>query len=158
MNHLYKGTCIYTFSNEGRFTDATMTWLTGTEYLCHNWPRICLSCHKHFPVLSSFLIYHRFITRLIRRVPLVEQKLLILPEHMNSSPVFSGVRVTWSFVWSVRFVDRCLSLCPISVDHCVVCSSIYGFWLPLWYLQTLLKYIVYYTFVYNFQEKPWISI
>jgi hypothetical protein len=21
--------------------------------------------------------------------------------------------------------------------HCVVCSSIYGFWLPLWYLQTL---------------------
>ena len=27
-----------------------------------------------------------------------------------------------------------------SFDHCVVCSSsIYGFWLPLWYLQTLLK-------------------
>jgi len=25
------------------------------------------------------------------------------------------------------------------VAHCVVCSSsIYGFWLPLWYLQTLL--------------------
>jgi hypothetical protein len=25
------------------------------------------------------------------------------------------------------------------VSHCVVCSSsIYGFWLPLWYLQTLL--------------------
>ena len=24
-------------------------------------------------------------------------------------------------------------------DHCIVClSSIYGFWLPLWYLQTLL--------------------
>jgi hypothetical protein len=25
--------------------------------------------------------------------------------------------------------------------HCVVCSSIYRFWLPLWYLQTLLKHI-----------------
>jgi hypothetical protein len=24
------------------------------------------------------------------------------------------------------------------LGHCVVCSSIYGFWLPLWYLQTLL--------------------
>jgi len=23
--------------------------------------------------------------------------------------------------------------------HCVICPSIYGFWLPLWYLQTLLK-------------------
>ena len=30
-----------------------------------------------------------------------------------------------------------------SFDHCVVCSSsIYGFWLPLWYLQTLLLTIV----------------
>jgi hypothetical protein len=29
----------------------------------------------------------------------------------------------------------------LSFDHCVVCSSsIYGFWLPLWYLQTLLTY------------------
>ena len=28
---------------------------------------------------------------------------------------------------------------PFSFGHCVVCSSsIYGFWLPLWYLQTLL--------------------
>jgi len=26
--------------------------------------------------------------------------------------------------------------CPFSFDHCVICSSsIYGFWLPLWYLQ-----------------------
>jgi hypothetical protein len=39
----------------------------------------------------------------------------------------------------VCFVDRCLSLCTFSFVHCVVCSSsIYGFWLPLWYLQTLL--------------------
>jgi hypothetical protein len=26
----------------------------------------------------------------------------------------------------------------VSFGHCVVCSSIYGFWLPLWFLQTLL--------------------
>jgi hypothetical protein len=32
-----------------------------------------------------------------------------------------------------------LSFCTFSFGHCVVCSSsIYGFWLPLWYLQTLL--------------------
>ena len=29
-----------------------------------------------------------FVTRLTRRVPLVEQKLLTLPEHMSSPPVF----------------------------------------------------------------------
>jgi hypothetical protein len=32
-----------------------------------------------------------------------------------------------------------LRQCPFSFGHCVVCPSIYGFWLPLWYLQTLLQ-------------------
>ena len=80
-----------------------------------------------------------FVTRLTRRVPLVEQELLTLPEHLISSPVLSGVRVARSLVLYVCFVDRCLSFCTFSFGHCVVCSSsIYGFWLPLWYLQTLL--------------------
>jgi hypothetical protein len=39
----------------------------------------------------------------------------------------------------ICFVDRCLSFCPFSFDHCVVCSSsIYGFSLHLWCLQTRL--------------------
>jgi hypothetical protein len=60
--------------------------------------------------------------------------------HLSSSPVFSGVRVIWSLVLCVCFVDRCLSFCTFSFDHCVFCSSSnYGFWLPLWYLQTLLS-------------------
>jgi hypothetical protein len=45
-----------------------------------------------------------------RRVPLVEQELLTLPEHLSSSPVFSGVRVTRSLVLCVFFADCCLSL------------------------------------------------
>jgi hypothetical protein len=37
------------------------------------------------------------------------------------------------------FVDRCLFFCTFSLGHYVVCSSsIYGVWLLLWYLQTLL--------------------
>ena len=44
--------------------------------------------------------------------------------------VFSGVRVTRSLVLCVCFVDRCLSICTFSFGHCVVCSLIYGFWLP----------------------------
>ena len=59
---------------------------------------------------------------------------------MNSPPVFSGVRVTRSLVLCVCFVDRSLSFCTFSFDHCAVCSSsIYGLWLPLYYLQTLLN-------------------
>ena len=34
--------------------------------------------------------------------------------------------------------SKCISCFPFSCGHCVVCSSRYGFWLPLWYLQTLL--------------------
>ena len=42
----------------------------------------------------------------------MEQELLILPEHLSSSTVFSGDRVTRSLVLCVCFVDRCLSFCP----------------------------------------------
>ena len=114
---------------------ATMTWLTVMQYLYHKWPRIRSICRKHFPILSSFMTAHRFVTKLIRRVPLVVKELLSLPEHLSSTPVFSGVRVTRSLVLCACFVDRCLSFCTFSFAHGVFCSSIYG--LPLWYIQTL---------------------
>ena len=47
--------------------------------------------------------------------------------------VFSGIRVTWSLVYYICFLDH------FSFDHNVVWPpSIYRFWLPLWYLRTLL--------------------
>jgi alkyl hydroperoxide reductase subunit AhpF len=51
----------------------------------------------------------------------VEQELLTLPEHLNSLPIFIGVRVSRSLVLCVCFVDRCLSFCTFSFGHCVVC-------------------------------------
>jgi hypothetical protein len=46
----------------------------------------------------------------------------------------------WTKSMNKRFVHRCLTICTFSFGHCFVCSSsIYGFWLPLWYLQTLLS-------------------
>jgi len=108
--------------------------LTVMEYLCHKWPRLVVNTSRSFP--RSWLIIG-FVTRLTRRVSLVEQELLTLSEHLNSPPIFSGVRVTRSLVLYVRFVDRCLSFCNFYFGHCFVCSSIYGFWLPLWYLQTI---------------------
>ena len=71
----------------------------------------------------------------------IEQKLLNIPEHMSSSPVFSGVRVTRSLVLCVVYCRLLFVLlhCCSSSGHYVVCSLIYG--LPLWYLQTLLDMI-----------------
>ena len=55
-------------------------------------------------------------------------------------PVFSRVRVTRSLILCVCFVYRCLSFCPFSLGHCVVCPILtYGFCLPLLYLQTHLQ-------------------
>ena len=61
-----------------------------------------------------------------------------------------------------RFVDRCLSFCSFPFGLCVVCSSIYEFWLPLWYLQTLLmdvkdpfNFEQYYTIWNFFKANIW---
>ena len=67
-------------------------------------------------------------------------------EHLSSPRVFSGVHGARSLVLCLCFVDRCLSFCTFSLGHCVLCSSsIYEFWLPLWYLHTLLKGYLYIT-------------
>ena len=78
-----------------------------------------------------------------------------VPLVVNTSPpVFSGVRATRSLVLYACFVDRCLFFCTFSFGHCVVCSSsIYGFWLPLWYLQTLLMINREYSAYYHFLDR-----
>ena len=71
-------------------------------------------------------------------------------EDLISPPVFSGVRVTRFLVLYVSFVDRCTSFCTLSFGHCIVCSSsIYGFWLSLCYLQTLLSITIFWVIYEN---------
>ena len=68
-----------------------------------------------------------------------ELERLALTEHLSS---LSGVRVTRSFGVCVCFVDRCLSFFLSFLLWPLCCLSFfdlrYGFWLPLWYLQTIL--------------------
>jgi hypothetical protein len=68
---------------------------------------ILLYCWSILPVLSSFMTYPRFVTRVTRRVPLVEQELLNLSGNLSSPPVFSGIRVVRSLVFCEVF---CISL------------------------------------------------
>jgi hypothetical protein len=47
---------------------------------------------------------------------------------VGMSTSIAGVLVTRYLALCVCFVDRCLSFCPFSFGHCVVCpSSNYGF-------------------------------
>ena len=74
---------------------------------------------------------------------LEEQELLILPMHLNSPLVFSGVHVTRSLVLWVCFVDRYLSFCTFYFGHCVVCSySIYGFWIIFGIFKRFIYFII----------------
>jgi hypothetical protein len=79
------------------------------------WPlwNICVTNDNGYVPLvvnTSWSFPHsRLITVCVTRpVPLVEQELLTLPEHLSSPPGFSGVHVTRSLVLYLRFVYRCL--------------------------------------------------
>ena len=96
---LNQGYLLVKFKSSLRKDYGRLTWLTATEYLCHKWPHIC-STSRSFP--HSWLIT-RFATRVIRRVPLVDDELPTLSEHMSSTPGFNGVRVAWSLVLCVVY-------------------------------------------------------
>ena len=53
------------------------------------------------------------------------------PVQLRSPPVFSEVCVTRSLVLFVCFVDRCLSFCAFSFDHCVLLQFTDSDYLPL---------------------------
>jgi hypothetical protein len=56
----------------------------------HGYDPLVTNTSRSFP--HSRLITG-FVTRLTRRVPLVEQELLTLPEHMSSPPVLVGLEL-----------------------------------------------------------------
>jgi hypothetical protein len=69
-------------------------------------PRTSLQSIPYFYTSRSFphsKLITGFVTRLTRRLPLVEQELLTLLEHLSSPPVFSGIRVTWSLCFICMF-------------------------------------------------------
>jgi len=62
----------------------------------------------------------------------------VTAKPFGAHPDLIGVRLARTLAFCVVFC-RSMPFCPFSFGHCVVCSSsIYGLWLPIWYLQTLL--------------------
>jgi hypothetical protein len=81
---------------------------------------LVVSSSRSFP--HSWLIT-RFVTRLTRRIQLVEQELPTLPEHMSSPLVFSGVRVIRSLV---------LHRYSITVNQVMIVTvKLSKWWLPI---------------------------
>ena len=68
----------------------------------------------------------------------------VIAFHLSITEIYLWLKnfqicVTRSLVLCVCFVDRRLFFCLFSFDHCVVYPALtYDFWLPPWYIQTLL--------------------
>jgi hypothetical protein len=112
------------------------------------WPLCCLSFDLRIlinPLVSSnssdnetqsTLVLRLEGQMTLRRVPLMEQGLLTIPDHLRSTPSYLEYELKCSIFKRTTYAYTVL--CPFSGGHCVVCPSIYGFWLTLWCLQTLL--------------------
>ena len=86
--------------------DATpILWLRPSIYIAH---------YSNGVIPHSGLIIG-IVTRVRRRVPLVEQKRRILPEYLCSSQSFGEVRVAWSLVFCVVFCRSLFVLLPFFV-------------------------------------------
>ena len=94
---------------------------------------VCRSTSRTFP-------HWWLVARITRRVPLVGQTLLTIPDYLSSPPVFSGVRVTRSLVVCVCLADRCLYFCTFFFWSlcCLFFFDIRILVASLWYLHTLL--------------------
>ena len=57
------------------------------------------------------MTYHHVCNKSTRRVPLVEQELLTLPEYICSSPVSCGLHIARSLVFYVTFWPLCCLFC-----------------------------------------------
>ena len=97
------------------------------------------TCHKHLPVLSSFILITGFVTRVTRCVPLVEQPTAYPTGTHEFTPGFSGVRVAWSklvfcemfcrslFVPFLLVVVLCVLLRYTDSDYPLVSSNSYSY-------------------------------
>jgi hypothetical protein len=76
------------------------------------------------PTSREITFYWRYvqIINLITNISRVKSK-----KKDNTMSVFSGSRIVRSLVFGQLIVYHCLSFC---FDHCIVCASIYDFWLP----------------------------
>jgi hypothetical protein len=52
--------------------------------------------------------------------------------------------ILWPLYW-LSFYLRLLITTLVSCGHCIVCPSIYSFWIPIWYLVTIVLSVLLFT-------------
>ena len=99
----------------------------------------------HFPItwvhsqfLEEFVLFNRFCVVCCRSFSVVCFSIYQFCLHPWYLWIWHNYFFPQSLVFYVGFMDHCLIFCPFSLGKCIVCPSIDGFILSLWYLQTFL--------------------
>ena len=62
--------------------------------------------------------------------------------------LFTASDYQFGILWPLYYLSfylRLLITTLVSCGHCIICSSIYGFWLPLWYLVAIVLSVLLFT-------------
>jgi len=104
---------------------------------------MCSVCHNHNQVLSSFMTNYisRFVITSARRVPLLDQKVLIIPERLSPLLIFMGFLLLIGWFSVYYFVDYSLYFFFLSVHYLCI---------HFWLLVTLLVYSNSFFFFFSF--------
>jgi hypothetical protein len=105
---------------------ARLSCLHSLQHLCLCVVVIILTCRKQIP----------WTIILVKRDGWAHKPLPALPCYLISP---CGVRVVQSLVICVVLCWSIIVLSFFSVSHSIICPSICGFWLPIWYPQTFLS-------------------
>ena len=121
-----------------RFTDSD--YLFGIY-----WPLCCLSFALQILITCLVSIGHCVVCPSLYRFWLPVWYLLAI---VLSVLYFTDSDYLFGIYWPLcclSFALQILITCLVSIGHCVVCPSLYRFWLPVWYLLAIVLSVLYFT-------------
>ena len=98
------------------------------------WPLYCLSVALPCLITPLVSFGHCFVCRSLYRVWLPLWYLLAIVLSVGRFTVYDYLFGIFWPLYCLSVVLRCMITSLVSFGHCIVCRSIYGVWLPLWYL------------------------
>jgi hypothetical protein len=120
---------------------SVLLWSTASDYLFGIlWPLCCLSFFDWQLLITPLLFFgHCIVCPLIYSfwLPLWYLLVIVLSVLLWLTASDYPFGIFWSLC-CLSFFDWQLLITPlVSFGHCIVCSLIYSFWLPLWYLLAI---------------------
>jgi hypothetical protein len=113
-------------------------WIRNCLHFWNKWPHPCFQWGSFCPILN--FLFSVFVDLCVFELFALTIVLSVLWFTSSDYPV--------GIFWSLHclFFDLRLLITPlVSFGHCIVCSLIYVFWLPLWYLLVIVLSVLWFT-------------